>query len=519
MKLYLTLLIFSFCIASVSAQIGVDTNDPKATLDIVGIPGTDTEADGVLIPRLTLAELDAKMGQGTYDTPQNGVLVYVNDVSAGSGNTSTENITEVGFYYYNHPTWFTVGENKFWSTTGNSDTNDNENFIGTTDDEDLIFKVGNVFAGRIPHSASNLYIGLEAGVNNDDTDDTSGSATDNTGIGYAALSNNTSGRDNTAIGNAALAANTIGFQNTAVGDVALAANIESNANTAMGFNTLANHLGTEGNNTAYGFKALEGRELPAGAFGRNNTAVGTEAIGSIIGGRDNSALGFNAMAANTFGDKNTAIGESAMRNNINGDNNTAIGAGSFNADGVSNSTAIGYDAQVSGDNYIAIGNTTVEDIEGQVMFGTFSDGRFKINVKENIVGLDFIKKLRPVSYNWDMDALAKFRRTPDSLRLFESERIKSKEVQNGFIAQEVSKAAEDLNFNFYGISKPKNENSNFSLRYAAFVVPIVKAIQEQQDIIESQNKKLDRQSQDIEDLKKMIKKQQEQINLLLSKRE
>jgi regulator of replication initiation timing len=38
--------------------------------------------------------------------------------------------------------------------------------------------------------------------------------------------------------------------------------------------------------------------------------------------------------------------------------------------------------------------------------------------------------------------------------------------------------ARDINYDFSGVDKPKNENDFYSLRYAEFVVPLVKAVQE-----------------------------------------
>ena len=48
-------------------------------------------------------------------------------------------------------------------------------------------------------------------------------------------------------------------------------------------------------------------------------------------------------------------------------------------------------------------------------------------------------------------------------------------------------AAESVGYDFSGVDKPKNEDDFYGLRYAEFVVPLVKAIQEQQQIIEQQN--------------------------------
>ena len=60
--------------------------------------------------------------------------------------------------------------------------------------------------------------------------------------------------------------------------------------------------------------------------------------------------------------------------------------------------------------------------------------------------------------------------------------------QSGFIAQEVEAAAKELGYEFSGVDAPKNEDDLYGLRYSAFVVPLVKAIQEQQVLIEEQQK-------------------------------
>jgi hypothetical protein len=85
-----------------------------------------------------------------------------------------------------------------------------------------------------------------------------------------------------------------------------------------------------------------------------------------------------------------------------------------------------------------------------------------------------------------MDAIAGFTKTPDSLRLKNGEQLKAAEIQIGFIAQEVEAAASSLNFDFHGVDKPKNDNSHYGLRYAEFVVPLVKAVQELNEKMESQ---------------------------------
>ena len=109
-------------------------------------------------------------------------------------------------------------------------------------------------------------------------------------------------------------------------------------------------------------------------------------------------------------------------------------------------------------------------------------------MKDNVKGLAFIMKLRPVSYNLDISGLNSFLnkniRTPDgktqSPSATEQQEIKAKEqiIYTGFVAQDVEKAAKELNYDFSGVDAPKNDKDVYALRYSDFVVPLVKAVQE-----------------------------------------
>jgi len=61
------------------------------------------------------------------------------------------------------------------------------------------------------------------------------------------------------------------------------------------------------------------------------------------------------------------------------------------------------------------------------------------------------------------------------------------------------------------VDKPKNEKDFYGLRYAEFVVPLVKGMQEQQVIIEEQKKNLDAQKQRIDDLEKKVQQLSDKI--------
>jgi hypothetical protein len=92
----------------------------------------------------------------------------------------------------------------------------------------------------------------------------------NTAVGYAALTNNTTGDNNISNGPYTLFSNTIGGSNTAVGHSALQANISGYFNSAFGRNAL--YLTTGTSNLAIGYSA--GSALTTG---NNNTIIGSVA--------------------------------------------------------------------------------------------------------------------------------------------------------------------------------------------------------------------------------------------------
>jgi len=244
-----------------------------------------------------------------------------------------------------------------------------------------------------------------------------------------------------------------------------------------------------------------------------NTAIGHDVLVNNITGSENTASGSGALLNNSSGSKNTANGRFALCYNETGQYNTALGYSAFfGGTNRTNSTALGYDTEITASNQIRLGNAPVSSIGGFANWTNISDGRLKKNIQENISGLAFINKLRPVSYQLDMDAMAYFLGTPDSLRLFEAEAIKEAEIQTGFIAQEVELAADEVGFDFHGIDKPKNKESHYGIRYAEFVVPLVKGMQEQQAIIEEQNDIITKLKSDFENQKSEMDKITEQFN-------
>lgn len=328
----------------------------------------------------------------------------------------------------------------------------------------------------------------------------------NTANGVDALYSNTTGNENTASGYNALFSNTTGEDNTANGFNALGSNIYGVRSTAIGANALA--AATSGwDNTALGMNALR-----LNINGTTNTATGTAALYFNTSGWDNTANGAYALMSNTTGHYNTAIGNEALKHNVTGSNNTGLGfrtgVAMFSGP-VNNSTAVGAYALVNTSNKVRLGDAGVTVVEGPVFY-TVSDERFKNNVSEkDVKGLEFIKLLRPVVYNFDTKKFQKFltMSMPDSIgkKYMDKEFALSTAIrQSGFIAQEVEKAALETGYDFNGVHTPETENDNYSLGYSQFVVPLVKGMQEQQQMIEKQQQQLDKQQQEIDELRKAV---------------
>ena len=115
----------------------------------------------------------------------------------------------------------------------------------------------------------------------------------------------------------------------------------------------------------------------------------------------------------------------------------------------------------------------------------------KKNIKENVPGLAFINKLKPVTYNLDLDAADKIVQRPaikdkdgklltqkTSQAEINARNAKQQIVYTGFVAQDVEKAAKELNYDFSGVDAAKSDKDLYGLRYSEFVVPLVKAVQE-----------------------------------------
>lgn len=395
-----------------------------------------------------------------------------------------------------------------WFTAGNRNTNPLTNFLGSIDNKDVVFRTNNMERLRLTKSGAvgigianpqhkldvngNINVAEDSGIyiGNDRVLFTPGFYSHNIFVGEFS-GNENGGFQNTAVGYVALkSVINYGNANVAVGSFALTANTEGNGNSALGWSALTT------NTTGYDNSACGSAALYFNTTGYVNTAMGMFALNANVTGSENTAAGFGALATNSTGLSNTAIGYRA----------------DVNAPDLINSTAIGDSALATASNQVRIGNSNVTSIGGFANWTNISDGRVKKNIKENVPGLSFINKLKPVTYQLDLTAANKILQRVVNSKIDgkvtamsndnkSSQAAKEQTTYTGFIAQDVEKAAKALNYDFSGVDAAKNNKDLYGLRYAEFVVPLVKAVQElsaKNDVLEDKNKQLEQRINQLE---------------------
>ncbi|GAB3955449.1 hypothetical protein GCM10028805_43080 [Spirosoma harenae] len=495
--------------------------------------------------------------RGQIQNPATGLIIF---------NSSTNQI-EVNTGTPGSPVWTAGGAassgGAAWSLNGNSGITSG-NFLGTTNNAPLYFRVNNQNAGRIDNALNNVAFGNLA-YNSGST------GTGNVGIGTLALSNTNSGSYNTAVGLQALQNNTTGVGNTAIGTVALLSNNDGQNNTAAGYRALTTNT-SGGGNTALGSVALENNlsganntalgtvALQANTSGPNNTAVGAGALQRNNTGYENSAIGTNSQAMNTSGHSNVSVGTDALfynsvgndnaafggsallnstgngntatgvlslRLNTTGNSNAAVGyqalqyntTGSFNsaigynaspANGsgnLTNTTVIGANAVVGASNTIVLGDANITALRCNVQaISSLSDKRIKKDIQANVPGLRFITKLTPVTYHVDKVKEAKLVGYP--LSNVKEDKI----LHSGFLAQDVEAAAKESGYNFDGVRKEEG-GKYYTLGYTLFVVPLVQAVKDLNAEVEQLKEKVQAGETAYNQLATQVKQMQELLGI------
>ncbi|MEM9680587.1 MAG: tail fiber domain-containing protein [Bacteroidota bacterium] len=384
-------------------------------------------------------------------------------------------------------------------------------------------------------TGGSIYVGDNAGVTDNLNDNY------NIGVGYNALNENTDGQKNIALGYESLKANQTGNENIALGYNALKNNVNGYFNVSIGTNAL--HDNTSGyknvavgpgtllenltgvSNIAIGPSAMQSRN-----DGHRNIAVGGGGLLENINGTGNVALGTDAGYFNEIGDYNLFLGHKAGQDNL-GSNNVFIGYRSGfspNFDDVSNTLIIdnttesspliygefdneilAFDAKVGiglsnpnvplqiatgsdadlglGSGMIVLGdelgsNLVLDKNEIQARNGGLasslylqqnggniyvgdaiiqsSDIRLKKDIQDISYGLQEILKLRPAEYYW--------------------KDVKKDNKSLGLIAQEVQTVIKNLVTN-------NAEQDKYGVSYTELIPILIKAMQEQHEIIQNQH--------------------------------
>jgi hypothetical protein len=340
---------------------------------------------------------------------------------------------------------------------------------------DLLLGVSRFLSVGPTYTNKSTYVGASAGAG-------AGSSLNNTAVGYNALLSSSIGSNNTAVGQSALGISKSGSNNCAFGVEALMRNSSGSHNIAIGYN--ASWSNDNGN---------------------SNIAIGTNALYSNTAGSYNVAIGERSLNNTRSSQYNTAVGYRAGSDYDNGWNNVFVGANTGpNNYSYYNVIAIGQGAVCTAPSQVTIGNSATSSYRVYASWSNISDRRFKQDVQEAVPGLSFINKLRPVTYRLKAASLNAFLRegqqqqvTSVEAKAVMQKALREKEVlvQTGFIAQEVEEAAKELGYNFSGVDVPANTKDVYALKYAEFVVPLVKAVQE-----------LDEKTRKIEDLEARIEK-------------
>ncbi|WP_144282952.1 hypothetical protein [Chryseobacterium echinoideorum] len=92
----------TFTSSLIFSQVGINTENPHATLDVKSSPSDLTKTDGIIAPKVTGNELKAK--DGLYTSQLQGTVIYATS-AANPTSIKTVNVTQEGYYYFDGSRW------------------------------------------------------------------------------------------------------------------------------------------------------------------------------------------------------------------------------------------------------------------------------------------------------------------------------------------------------------------------------------------------------------------------------
>ena len=141
------------------------------------------------------------------------------------------------------------------------------------------------------------------------------------------------------------------------------------------------------------------------------------------------------------------------------------------------SITIGNNIDSLGDNEFTFGksgNRVYNNFATNASWTRSSDERLKTNIQDDTLGLDFISRLQPRTFQWKPS-----NEVPQTLTESYNEinKMDTSVVMNGFIAQEVKQALDDSNAGTQGIWSTQPDGTQ-SLSRDMMIMPLVNAIKE-----------------------------------------
>lgn len=291
-------------------------------------------------------------------------------------------------------------------------------------------------------------------------------------------------------------------------------NWSSGASTFVGVNA-GNAETTAGNSVFVGYEAgkcstgdyntvLGHQAFVTSGSGAENCAFGDLSLNRCVGGYNNAAFGRTALYWTTSGHNQTGVGYGALSAATIGNNCSALGSNALSAlTDLANCTGLGANTAVTGSSQVQLGNSATTTYAYGAVQGR-SDERDKTDIRDTILGLDFINALRPIDFKWDMreDYKPDMPMFPKDATNDEAEQYKLDVEQwleavklknlthdgthkrgryhHGLIAQEVKAVLNESDIDFGGFQDHSfNDGDDVqSIGYAELIAPLIKTCQQ-----------------------------------------
>lgn len=434
----LILLVSAFLITAFTYAQNVGINTTGAAPDAGAGLDVNFTNKGLLVPRVNITNLNTIAPvTGSATT---SLLVY-----------NTNGTTGTGYHYWNGAQWVRLAlSSEAWQVDGNAGLDANNNFLGTTDNVAVRIRTNNV--ERFEFTTNGRLRSLNAG--------TSGAPT------YSWTADNDIGMFRPAVNQ--LAFSTAGNERMRI--------------TNDGKVIVGTTAGSGTFNTQLESTVNAGTEWAAGAYNNTPNAGGGLFI-SLVGGH-----GFSGLEGGTSGTGNGVLGlHNVTAGNgigVTGQSNSWQGIGVFGARVNNGGANTGFAGLFLG---------TLGYSGGVV---NLSDKRLKSNISEITNAVELITKLKPVSYYYDT---VNYPNVGFNTSL-----------EFGFIAQDLEKTIPEIVHEKYipelltrGFKEEfKHDDSDYfkMVDYTRVIPILTKAIQEQQEQIESYEERISKLESQLQEL-------------------